>query len=81
MSARATWTAYVVLLALSIPWYFPQGTGEPLVFGFPIWCLVSLACYTAAALLTVLRLDAVWQAQEAAVRERLGDITQSEAGE
>lgn len=59
---RATWVAYVCLLLLSIPWYFPAGSGAPLVFGFPLWCFVALAAYTLAALLTVWRLDALWEA-------------------
>jgi len=55
--------AYLVLFALSIPWYLPSGYGERLVHGFPVWCLVSLGCYVAAALLTVLKIDVVWQAE------------------
>jgi len=62
MNARMTWVAYAVLLVLSIPWYFPEGSGEPLVLGFPLWCFVSLACYVLAALLTAWRLDTVWEA-------------------
>ncbi len=66
---KTTWAAYVVLLGLSIPWYFPAGSGEPLVFGFPLWCLASLVCYVLVALLTVWRLDALWEGQTGAVRE------------
>lgn len=56
----ATWVAYVVLLVLSVPWYFPAGSGRPIVFGFPLWCFVSLACYVLVAALTVWRMDALW---------------------
>lgn len=62
MGARATWIAYLLLLALSIPWYFPEGSAEPIVFGMPLWCVISLSCYIAAAALTIWRLDALWSA-------------------
>jgi hypothetical protein len=58
---RGTWVAYAALLLLSIPWYFPAGSGEPLVLGFPLWCLVALLSYVVVALLTVWRLDALWE--------------------
>ena len=56
----ATWVAYVVLLVLSVPWYFPAGSGRPILLGFPLWCFVSLACYVLVAALTVWRMDALW---------------------
>lgn len=61
--ARSTWVIYALLIALSIPWYFPAGSGEPLVFGFPLWCFVSLCCYVGVALLTIRRLDRLWDDQ------------------
>jgi len=64
MSTRATWWAYTLLLVLSVPWYFPAGGAEPIIFGFPLWCLVSLGAYVAVALLTVWRIDALWEADE-----------------
>jgi hypothetical protein len=56
----AVWLAYLALFVLSVPWYFPAGTGEPFVLGFPLWCLVALACYLLIALLTAWRLDFLW---------------------
>jgi hypothetical protein len=67
------WGAYVALFALSVPWYFPAGSGEPLVLGLPLWCFVSLACYAGVAVLTAWRLDVLWAAPPAEgsrVRER-----------
>ncbi|MDD9890525.1 MAG: hypothetical protein OXU66_01395 [Gammaproteobacteria bacterium] len=43
---------YLVLLALLIPWYWPEGEAR-ILFGFPIWILASLgalfltSCFTA----------------------------------
>ena len=65
VGVRATWGAYVLLLVLSVPWYFPTGSAEPIVLGFPLWCFVSLTCYVLVAVLTVWRLDALWRDQTA----------------
>jgi hypothetical protein len=62
-NARFTWAAYAGLFALSIPWYFPNGGGEPLVWGFPLWGLISLLCYVGVAALTIWKIGAVWQSQ------------------
>ncbi|NKB33744.1 MAG: hypothetical protein GKR91_11665 [Pseudomonadales bacterium] len=43
---------YFLLLALIIPWYWPEGDAR-LLFGFPMWVLASLSalfltsCFTA----------------------------------
>lgn len=50
----------VVLLVLSVPWYFPAGDGRPFVFGVPLWCLVSFACCTAIAAIVASRMSALW---------------------
>jgi hypothetical protein len=64
MTARRLWCLYVVLLVLSVPWYFPAGTGEPIVLGLPLWCLASLACCIAAALVTIAGIDVLWLPHE-----------------
>lgn len=61
--------AYVLLFVLSIPWYLPSGYGEGLVAGFPLWCLLSLACYIAAAALTVVTIDIVWASEAAQAKD------------
>ncbi|MFL2547480.1 MAG: hypothetical protein ACJ0SL_09030 [Candidatus Rariloculaceae bacterium] len=43
--------AYIVLLALVIPWYWPAGDTRQ-AFGFPLWALVSLAAVFATSTLT-----------------------------
>lgn len=64
-SPRPVGILYLLLFILSVPWYLPAGYGERLVAGFPVWCLISIACYVAAALLTVVSIDDVWRAEEA----------------
>jgi len=40
-----------VLYVVSIPWYRPSGAQPEILWGFPDWVAVALACYVAAALL------------------------------
>lgn len=58
--SRALGWTIVVLLCLSVPWYFPAGDGRPFVFGVPLWCVVSFACYVAIASIVALRLPRLW---------------------
>lgn len=43
--------AYVVLLALGIPWYWPADQAR-FYLGFPLWALVSLLVGLLASVLT-----------------------------
>jgi hypothetical protein len=61
--ARRTWLIYALLFVFSVPWYFPAGGVEPFVLGFPLWCFVSLSCYVGVALLTIWRIDSIWDDQ------------------
>lgn len=46
------WAVYTVLVAIAIPWYWPAEDVR-MLFGFPLWVVVSVAgsaaisCYTA----------------------------------
>lgn len=46
------YVVYLILLALIIPWYWPEGEAR-ILFGFPVWILASLgalfmtSCFTA----------------------------------
>jgi hypothetical protein len=60
---RRTWVVYALFFVVSIPWYFPAGSGEPFVLGFPLWCFVSLCCYVGVALLTIWRIERLWEHQ------------------
>lgn len=60
---RALWLIYLVLLVLSVPWYWPAASGSVLVFGIPIWALVSLLCFLIGAIVTALVIQRVWQVE------------------
>ena len=43
--------AYLILLALVIPWYWPAGDTRQ-AFGFPLWALASLLAVLATSVFT-----------------------------
>jgi len=63
--SRGLGAAIVLLLALSVPWYFPDGDGGPFVAGVPLWCVVSFACYCAIAAIVALWLPDLWDERPA----------------
>lgn len=36
------WVVLALIVVAGVPWYLPQGTLEPLVFGVPYWLLISV---------------------------------------
>jgi hypothetical protein len=45
------WAVYAVLLAISIPWYWPPEVGT-IVLGMPLWAAVSVLGSAAMSLFT-----------------------------
>lgn len=45
------WAVYAVLLAISIPWYWPQEVGM-IVLGMPLWAAVSVLGSAAISVFT-----------------------------
>jgi hypothetical protein len=43
-----------------VPWYFPAGDGRPFIYGVPLWCVVSLACYAAIAAIVAVLIPRLW---------------------
>lgn len=37
-----TWIVLLILLVLSIPWYWPEDRIRPFIVGMPLWAFVSL---------------------------------------
>jgi hypothetical protein len=55
------WGVYLVLYAVAIPWYWPQGYRGPLLGGFPLWAAVSLGCAVLLALFTAWVIFRYWE--------------------
>lgn len=36
------WVVLAVLFILSVPWYLPAGSYEPLIFGIPYWAYIIM---------------------------------------
>lgn len=36
------WVLWTLLILLSVPWYFPPKTYEPLIGGLPLWVIVVM---------------------------------------
>lgn len=57
------WAVYLVLFALSVPWYLPADDAPALWLGLPYWvvlsvlAIVGIACFTAWVLLRYWPLD------------------------
>ena len=54
------WAVYVLLFAVSVPWYLPPGSPARLWFGLPHWVVVSLVAYLAVAVFTAWVVARYW---------------------
>ncbi|PTX58506.1 hypothetical protein C8P63_11693 [Melghirimyces profundicolus] len=36
------WVVLALILLGNVPWYWPKGIIEPIIFGFPSWAFVSV---------------------------------------
>ncbi len=57
------WTAYLLLVAIGVPWYWPSGR-MILWFGWPAWVLTAVASSLAASALTAWVLGRRWPGEE-----------------
>lgn len=58
------WIALVVIVLLMVPWYFPKGVVQPIIFGFPLWAFVSLLMAAAMSALISYILKNFWHIEE-----------------
>ena len=54
------WIGYLLLFAIAIPWYWPQGFRGPLVVGLPLWVAVTLGAIVFLAVWTVWVIHFTW---------------------
>ncbi|MFQ5413136.1 MAG: hypothetical protein ACE5E6_01630 [Phycisphaerae bacterium] len=60
---RWTWAAYALLVAVGVPWYWPNDF-DVAVLGWPVWALVSLAASVGISALTAFLAVAYWHVAE-----------------
>ena len=51
----------LVLIALSIPWYLPEGHVGSVIAGFPLWIWIALGCSLGIAILTACAILRSWK--------------------
>jgi len=53
------WITYLILLAVGVPWYWPEGS-TTLWFGLPAWAVTAMVASAAISLLTAVALWHPW---------------------
>lgn len=44
------WVVLAIISLLGVPWYLPQGSVHPIIFGLPYWAFISLVSTVILAL-------------------------------
>jgi hypothetical protein len=58
------WLVYLLLFALSVPWYLPANQAPPLWLGLPYWVVISLLAVIAIAGFTAWIIRRHWPLDE-----------------
>ena len=58
------WVVMILLLAMTVPWYWGMETIEPVRFGLPVWTWVSLAVSLLFAVCTAAIIMYCWKDDE-----------------
>ena len=58
---RWIWLVYVLLFALVIPWYLPEGAPLRVWLGLPHWVVISLFVSVAIAVFTAFVIHRYWE--------------------
>ncbi|MFC2949059.1 hypothetical protein [Virgibacillus sediminis] len=61
------WKIWVVLFSLfilSVPWYLPAGTYEPLIFGIPYWAYIIMGVSLLISITLTYVLNHFWEMTE-----------------
>ena len=54
------WLVFGLLFFLSVPWYLPVGSFEPVILGFPYWVIIVLLGSAAISLFLTYVLKYEW---------------------
>jgi len=55
------WILWLLIIAVSVPWYFPSKTYEPIVAGLPLWALAVLVTIVLYAVFATLSAYMFWR--------------------
>lgn len=54
------WILWILLIILSVPWYFPPKSYEPMIGGIPLWVIVIVIVTVLYAIFTTLSAYVFW---------------------
>ncbi|MGM8211376.1 hypothetical protein ACLIBH_01145 [Virgibacillus sp. W0430] len=55
------WVVLIPLFIMSVPWYLPAGSYEPIILGVPYWALIILGVSVAISIAITFILKYSWQ--------------------
>ncbi|WP_079526231.1 hypothetical protein [Halobacillus hunanensis] len=58
------WIIFGILFALINPWYFPEGSYQPLFWGIPYWALIIIAASLLLSAFISYVIKYQWQLEE-----------------
>lgn len=58
------WVVLAILFVLSVPWYLPAGSYEPLIFGIPYWAYIIMGVSLAISITLTYILKNHWNMVE-----------------
>lgn len=58
------WLVYLVLFALSIPWYLPASMSMKLIVGLPLWLLACILAIVGMAIFSIAIIQIYWIEEE-----------------
>ncbi|MBY7144302.1 hypothetical protein KFZ56_14855 [Virgibacillus sp. NKC19-3] len=58
------WVVFTILFLLSVPWYLPEGSYEPLFLGIPYWAWIILFVSIAFSVTITFAIKYLWITEE-----------------
>lgn len=55
------WIVLIVLYIMSVPWYFPEGSYNPIILGVPYWAIIIMGVSLAISITLTYILKNCWQ--------------------
>jgi polyferredoxin len=58
------WIVLGLLFILCVPWYFPEGSYQPLMWGIPLWAWIIIGVSVALSAVVTYILNYEWQLED-----------------
>lgn len=77
----SVWLVYILLYAVAIPWYWPEGYRGPLILGLPTWTVVTLGATLALAAWTAIVIYRFWDEGDGQTDDQTDNQTDDQTGD